>query len=157
MCSKDHGSVKSYHESPIRSVIQQVVSVRDDQVTVTEPSPVRSSGNNGALERAIKELQNHVLTRKAHSLVELDLTSGDFACPYDPSDDLPMKWSHSDLLEATPRPFALHSRRSCRIWSTCPRSASHHVQSSSLSIMRLNIFVDLMSRRAISMTPRNYG
>ena len=44
--------------------------------------------------------------------VGMEFMCTQIACPYDPSDDLPMKWLHSYLLEATPRPFALHCRRS---------------------------------------------
>ena len=49
----------------IRSVIQCVVSARDDQITGTEHSPVVSSGRNGIIQRTNKEGQHQIWTRSA--------------------------------------------------------------------------------------------
>ena len=57
--------IKSDQESSIQSVIQQLVKARTDQVTLTEHSPVRSSGSNGVVERAIKEVENQIRTMKS--------------------------------------------------------------------------------------------
>ena len=56
--------VKSDQESPIKAVIDKVMQLREG-ATVPEHSPVRSSGSNGIIERAIKEVEARVRCMKS--------------------------------------------------------------------------------------------
>ena len=56
--------IKSDQESPIKAVIDKVMQLREG-ATVPEHSPVRSSGSNGIIERAIKEVESRVRCMKS--------------------------------------------------------------------------------------------
>ena len=57
--------IKSDQESPIQAVVIKLIKARGDQVTIPENSPVQSSGSNGVIERAIKEVEAQVRVMKS--------------------------------------------------------------------------------------------
>ena len=57
--------IRSDQESPIKAVIDKLVELRGDGMVVPEHSPVRSSGSNGIVERAIKEVEMKVRCLKS--------------------------------------------------------------------------------------------
>ena len=56
--------IKCDQESPIKALAVGIVKARDSP-TVIEHSPVRSSGSNGIVERAIKEVEYQIRTMKS--------------------------------------------------------------------------------------------
>jgi len=58
-------TIKSDQESSINSVVLKIIHARSDQVTLQEHSPVRSSGSNGIIERAIKEVEYQIRCMKS--------------------------------------------------------------------------------------------
>ena len=57
--------IRSDQESPIKAVAEQLAKERGEAQTLLENSPVRSSGSNGIVERAIKEIEYHVKSMKS--------------------------------------------------------------------------------------------
>ena len=57
--------LKSDQESSVKSVIDAVIRARRDAPTITEYSPVRSSGSNGVIEREIKEVLGQLRVMKS--------------------------------------------------------------------------------------------
>ena len=63
-----HGNniiIRSDQESPIKAVAERLAKERGEAQTLLENSPVRSSGSNGIVERAIKEIEYHVKSLKS--------------------------------------------------------------------------------------------
>ena len=57
--------IKSGQESPIRAVVDKLILAREQGATLPEHSPVRSSGSNGVIERAVKEVEMRVRCMKS--------------------------------------------------------------------------------------------
>ena len=56
--------IKCDHESPIKALFTKIAIGRKEQ-TILENSPVRSSGSDGVIERAIKEVEYQIRTMKS--------------------------------------------------------------------------------------------
>ena len=67
--------VRSDQESPMRAVAEKLAKERGEAQTILEHSRVRSSGSNGVVERAIKEVEYQVRTMKSalHQSVKTDI------------------------------------------------------------------------------------
>ena len=57
--------IKTDQESPIKVVAERLAKDRGDAQTILENSPVRSSGSNGGIERAVKEVEYQLKTMKS--------------------------------------------------------------------------------------------
>ena len=77
-------TLKSDQESAIKAVINKIILARSGQITMPEHSPVRSSGSNGVIERAIKEVEGQIRVMKSatDARVETDITGTSNTLPW---------------------------------------------------------------------------
>jgi hypothetical protein len=57
--------LKSDQESSVQAVVAKLIKAREGLVTLPENSPVRSSGSNGIIERAIKDVEGQIRAMKS--------------------------------------------------------------------------------------------
>ena len=57
--------IKSDQESSIQAVVNKIMQTRADQPTINEYSPLKSSGNNGIIERTVNEVENQIRAMKS--------------------------------------------------------------------------------------------
>ena len=57
--------IRSDQESAVNAVAEKLAASRVDAQTIMEHSPVRSSGSNGVIERAVKEVECHIRSMKS--------------------------------------------------------------------------------------------
>ena len=68
--------IRSDQKSLMRAVVEKLAKERSEAQTVVEYSPVRSSGSNGVVERAINEEDHQVRTIKTGPDQNVNTDSG---------------------------------------------------------------------------------